>query len=104
MRLYIHQDRRIQLKHIHVDFFDEFVALLKRYDIPYNFHHDTHPRTGESTRTIRINKWYHPEAIDINVELTDEDAKILLETINAHSATRVKYDYIGGGRFNVEVE
>lgn len=101
MRLLISKNMFIPVKFVHEDFFEEFRELLKRNNIPYNYNHDNHPTTGVLCKSFRVNAWGE---VDTNVELNEADARVFLDTVETHSATRVLYDYIGGGRFNVELK
>ena len=83
-------NRKLILDGIREGYVEEWKDTLNRLDIPYHWSHSDND-------TFRF--YLNPDGKKVMVNLSDEDMKIFLNTIEAHTTYRIKYIYLGNMRF-----
>lgn len=88
-------DKRLTLHGIREGYYQEWIEILKRIGIPFTYA----GATSNNTYIFFLND--DRERLTIN--LSDEDMKVFLNTIEAHSKLPIKYIYLGNMRFEAVI-
>ena len=90
---------RVVLTGIRVGYFPEFTDFLKRNSVPYKFTEAYDDKDEkEFTYKIYLNDNNDPT---VCVNLSEEDMKIFLNTVERHSRKRIQFEYLGNMRFDL---
>lgn len=87
--------RRLTLDGIRAEYVDEWKDTLTRIGIPFHWSH-----ADNDTFKFYLNG----DAEKLTINLSDEDMKIFLNTIEAHTTYRIKYIYLGNMRFEAVLD
>lgn len=77
----------------------EWMELLKRNGIEWMLSRDS-DTPGDDTYRFDLN----PDKKHVTVNLADEDMKVFLNTIEAHTSRPIKYIYLGNMRFDMQFD
>lgn len=89
----------VALTGIRDEYIEEFRDFLTRNGVPYRFYGEgLNEKTGLSTWGVRLNYDLDPT---VCVNLSEEDMKIFLNTVERHSRKRIQFEYLGNMRFDL---
>lgn len=87
--------RQIVLKGIRNTYFSEFCDFLNNHGIPYSYSND-----DDNKYTVHLNPTTTDARIVV-VNLSYEDMKVFLNTVERHYFGKIQFEYLGDMRFDL---